>query len=51
MNKTVQDIYLELLAAWGDTPLDEKEVKNILHNFIKDVVNTERKMRLNNSEV
>ena len=28
--KDLQDIYLDILAAWGDNPLDEKEVKRLL---------------------
>jgi hypothetical protein len=36
--KTIQDYYLDLLAAWGDSPSDEEEVKNILHRIIKDTV-------------
>lgn len=42
--KTVQDIYLELLAAWGDSPIDEEEVKNILHRFLTDVVTTQKEL-------
>jgi len=32
--KTLQDHYLDLLAAWGELPLDEEEVKNILSEMI-----------------
>lgn len=28
--ETLQDHYLKILSAWGDSPLDEKEVKKIL---------------------
>ena len=26
----IQETYLDLLAAWGDSPIDEEEVKKIL---------------------
>lgn len=30
----IDQLYLELLSAWGDQPLDEQEVKKILKEFI-----------------
>ena len=30
----LQQTYLELLAAWGDQPLDEPEVKKILQTIL-----------------
>lgn len=35
--KNIQDYYLELLAAWGDTPIDEEGVKEILATALKEV--------------
>jgi hypothetical protein len=29
----VEDKYLDLLAAWGETPLDKEEVLNILSTY------------------
>jgi hypothetical protein len=36
MNEKIDYYYLQLLAAWGDSPLDEEEVKNILMLFARD---------------
>jgi len=32
----MKQAYLELLAAWGDEPLDEKEVKKILGGILEE---------------
>ena len=35
--KNIQDVYLNIVAAFGATPLDEPEVKNILTQLVKEV--------------
>jgi hypothetical protein len=32
-NQEINNIYLDLLAAWGETPLDKEEVLNILSTY------------------
>lgn len=41
---TIQDYYLELLAAWGESPLDEQAVKEILQEIISETVKTTNKL-------
>jgi hypothetical protein len=33
----IDDLYLQLLASWGDSPIDEEEVKRLLADFERDV--------------
>lgn len=36
MTKRIHKIYLELLAAWGDSPIDEEAALDILSEFEED---------------
>ena len=41
---TIQDLYLQLLAAWGEHPLDEEAVREILYEWTKNVIRTTQRM-------
>jgi len=41
---TIQQLYLELLAAWGEHPLDEEAVKEALHDWTKLIVRNTKKL-------
>jgi hypothetical protein len=36
LSQNLQQLYLNLLAAWGDSPLDEEEVKSLLVKALTD---------------
>lgn len=41
---TLREWYLELLAAWGELPLDQEEVMDILHRLVKHASGIQKRL-------